>query len=189
MPCFDQEAGCGSQGEEMSYSLPSLKRLGGCRPLPPRARFESSYMPEPMSGCWLWLGAGRGSNKYGVIKVEGKPTPAHRYSYEIHRGPIPKGMFVCHRCDIPLCVNPSHLFLGDAQSNSDDKVSKGRQARGEMLAIRQQHLSGEENGNSRLTKIQVEEIRASSLPQREIAVEYGVSQALISKIKRKEIWK
>lgn len=99
-------------------------------------RFDRSYTVAE-SGCWLWSGVPRGANGYGVLKVEGAPMAAHRYSYTKHHGPIPGGLFVLHRCDTPLCVNPAHLFLGTDQDNSDDKVQKGRQARGPELAAAQ----------------------------------------------------
>lgn len=169
----------------------NLKRLGGRKPQPPEARFDASYMPEPMSGCWLWLGTERGSNGYGSLKVDGKLIAAHRYSYQRHVSEIPAGLLVLHRCDNPACVNPNHLFLGTDQDNSDDKVKKQRQARGAALVKAQakNKARGEANGNSRLTSAQVEEIRAMPLPQRAMAKKFGVSQAIISKIKRKEAWK
>lgn len=74
-------------------------------------------------GCWLWTGATNG--KYGVF-----PNPngnyAHRFSYVISKGEIPKGQCVCHTCDTPLCVNPDHLFLASQQENIFDAVKKGR---------------------------------------------------------------
>jgi hypothetical protein len=53
-------------------------------------------------------------------------TGAHRISWEIHHGPIPPGMFVCHRCDNPGCVNPGHLFVGAPKANTQDMIKKGR---------------------------------------------------------------
>jgi DNA-binding transcriptional regulator YiaG len=170
--------------------LINLKTLSGKKPKPHTERFDASYMPEPMSGCWLWLGSEHGSNGYGAIKVDGKSMPAHRYSYQRFVGEIPVGMFVCHRCDNPSCVNPYHLFLGTHQDNTDDKVRKNRQAKGKKLAEAQyeNRPKGELNGNSKLSQDEVNQIRSLNMSQRKIAKIFGVSQPLISKIKRKEMW-
>lgn len=170
--------------------LPDLRSLGGVNAKPPAKRFDASYMPEPISGCWLWLGAERGSNGYGGIKVDGKYMQAHRYSYQRFVGEIPRGMLVCHHCDNPGCVNPYHLFLGTNKDNSDDKLKKNRQAKGKALAVAQSknRPKGERNGNSKLTIDQVNQIRSIDMSQRKLAKMFGVSQPLISKIKRKEMW-
>lgn len=80
--------------------------------------------------CWLWT-AGRCSSKatYGAFYFEGRDQPAHRVSWILRNGTIPKGLHVLHHCDTPLCVNPEHLFLGTPQDNMTDKVKKNRQFR------------------------------------------------------------
>lgn len=77
------------------------------------------------SGCWIWQ-AGKTARGYGRLNVDGTTEAAHRFSYKIHKGEISKGLFVCHICDTPSCVNPNHLFLGTAQDNSLDMISKNR---------------------------------------------------------------
>lgn len=87
---------------------------------------RENYVPVPESGCWLWLGNWT-QNGYGAVKHSGRwLTGAHRLFYELHRGPIPDGLLVCHKCDTPVCVNPEHLFLGTHADNVHDKVRKGR---------------------------------------------------------------
>lgn len=78
--------------------------------------------------CWLWTGATCGLVPYGQFWVNSKKKNmrAHRFSYAHFVGPIPEGLAVCHRCDVPLCVNPEHLFAGTLSENMKDSVSKGR---------------------------------------------------------------
>jgi len=83
--------------------------------------------------CWLWTASKRNKG-YGAFSYtrDGKMIQdrAHRYSWEIHKGSIPEGLFVLHSCDVPACVNPSHLFLGNNQENVDDMMNKGRHVSG-----------------------------------------------------------
>jgi hypothetical protein len=98
---------------------------------PIEERFFSKVNRTPDGGCWLWNGAVQ-HNGYGYLHVGGRferrPVRAHRFSWELHRGPIPEGMHVCHSCDTPACVNPDHLFLGSRSDNMRDCASKGRVA-------------------------------------------------------------
>lgn len=167
-----------------------MRDLRYMRWMPPEERFHNSYIPEALSGCWIWIGRPQGSNGYGRIKVGDRHMPAHRYSYAMHVGVIPDGMLVCHRCDVPLCVNPTHLFLGTNSENNADKMRKGRQARGPMLAmaISRGARKGEAAHNNKLRREDVLRIFSDSRPQRAIAADFGVSQMLVFKIKRKEAW-
>ncbi len=137
-------------------------------------RFYRYYIPEPNSGCWLWLGTL--CCGYGLIMVDGTRWRAHRYSWTLHNGPIPDGLFVCHRCDIRECVNPSHLFLGTCDDNLKDMVRKGRSC------------VGEKHGRAKLTVADVVSIRADGRYQKIIASEYGVHESTVGKIKRRVIW-
>jgi hypothetical protein len=118
------------------------------------ARVERFASPEPNTGCWLWMGwvdkQGYGGTWFGK---RGPFWAAHRLSWTAHRGPIPAGLYVLHRCDNPACVNPGHLFLGTHQDNMDDMVRKGRAAPAEM------HARGERNAKAKLTAEKVADIR------------------------------
>lgn len=126
--------------------------------------------------CWFWIGARKGGQwPYGnIVGADGKHYEAHRVSWILHHGPIPVGLWILHRCDIALCVRPTHLFLGTAAENSADMVRKGRV-------------------HSKLTAEQVRAIRRRYVPHEcsgaALAAEYGVSRALIHRILARQIWR
>lgn len=129
-------------------------------------------------GCWEWQGGL--SHGYGRIGHNNKTYSTHRVSYEYYKGKIEGDLFVCHKCDNPLCCNPDHLFLGDYQINSADCVSKNR------------HSYGEKSPNSKLTAAQVNEIRelvAKGVKQKDIAPKFGISSSNVSKLMTKASWK
>jgi len=143
------------------YCSPSCKHAGSRRPLAER------YWPkvdrsEP-NACWPWKAA-RSRDGYGAFHGKG----AQRFAWELTFGPIPDGVYVCHRCDNPPCCNPSHLFLGAPRDNNADRASKGRSAA---------RTSG------RLTPLQVVEIRRRKMSgetSTALAREFGVSITTIS---------
>lgn len=132
--------------------------------------------------CWEWQ-ASTGHFGYGWIAWGKRPEHAHRVSWLLTYGEIPDRLFVLHSCDNPSCVNPKHLFLGTHLDNARDKEAKGR------------HIpaKGERHGCSKLTRIQVEEIRMRYIPgkvtQKMLAKEYGVTQAMIGNIVRGDNWR
>ena len=140
-------------------------------------RFMNFVHHEPNSGCWLWSGAST-MDGYGQFGVggSGNTKKAHRVSYQMHKGDIPSGMFVCHKCDTPACVNPDHLFLGTPSDNSKDRDVKGRTA------------LGSKNGKSRLNDDQVRFIRDSSLSERKIANLIGVHRGTVNAVKSNRTW-
>jgi len=125
--------------------------------------------------CWLWIGSI--SRRYGQFYAK-KTVKAHRFSWELHNGLIPNGLFVCHTCDNPLCVNPSHLWLGTQKDNMKDCVNKERN----------NPNRGESSGTHKLTEIQIKEIRKSNLTNRELGKIFGVCNATIFNIKNHKKW-
>jgi hypothetical protein len=90
-----------------------------------KSKFEECFIPEPTTGCWLWIN-GNAKATYGAYRDSGKNYRAHRASWLLYCGEIPKGLYVCHKCDTPACVNPKHLFLGTQKDNIHDMIKKGR---------------------------------------------------------------
>jgi len=141
-------------------------------------RFEDKFIPEPNSGCWLWLGATGGKKGYGkmMLRHTRRPEFAHRISFYLSFGQITK--HVLHKCDNPYCVNPEHLFEGTNDDNIADMVAKNRNRRGER-----HHWSV-------LTEEDVGEIRKLIGFQtlKSIADMYGVSKHAIWAIKEGKNW-
>ncbi len=136
-------------------------------------RFDEKYIPEPMSGCWLWT-AHCQPNGYGAIeRFDGISLLAHRVSWELHFGPIPTGLCVCHKCDVKSCVNPNHLFLGTHADNVADKVKKNRQSR----------LFSMDNPNAKLSDADVATILASKNTGVRLAKIFGISPGHISAVR------
>jgi hypothetical protein len=84
------------------------------------------HVDKQDSGCWFWKGS-KDKYGYGQIKVGGVLKRTHRFAYEVYYGEFDKKLHVCHHCDQPSCINPDHLFLGNAKDNATDRAAKGRQ--------------------------------------------------------------
>lgn len=156
-------------------------------------RFMEKWMPEPNSGCWLWTAFASEAVGYGQIFIPGnRHATAHRVSWELCRGPIPAGMFVLHKCDVRLCVNPHHLFLGTQQDNIADCSRKNRWARGSRHRAYTKPWTrprGERYCTAKLTDAKVRNILGSDETNAELSRRYGVDDALICRIRKGRAWK
>ena len=145
-------------------------------------RFWPKVAKAGADECWLWT-ASIASHGYGCLRVDGKTRTAHTLAWELSRGPIPAGMFVCHHCDVKACCNPAHLFLGTAADNAQDMGRKGRHPGN--------GLRGDRHPNARLTSEIVASIRTSvavGVSQSEMARRVGVTVAQVNNIIRGKQW-
>ena len=153
---------------------------------------------ERSDGCWEWTGYidPTGAGKFGADPY--RPTSAYRYSWTLHYGPIPTGLYVCHKCDNRACVRPDHLFLGTALDNQRDSITKGRHfdlgAWNRAHPERRHHLPpmrGDANPSAKLTAAKVAAIRAAwpGESQPVLARRYGVSQSVIWSVVHHKTWK
>ncbi len=143
--------------------------------------FLSKVYPEPNTGCWLWSGAYHYIGGHGSINAKNHNgfAWAHRFSYFIHKGDFDRTKLICHTCDNPACVNPDHLYIGTTKTNSDDKVSRNRQMRGEKYPL------------SKLKESDIISIRSlnnSGIQQKDICKEFGLSSAMVSLIVNRKRW-
>lgn len=141
-------------------------------------RFMDKVSPEPNSGCWLWT-ADLGTYGYGRMSTSrtAGPVDAHRLSYRLFRGEIPKGAYVLHKCDVRSCVNPDHLFVGTHADNMQHGVDHKRWPR------------GSKHWNVKLTEEQARFAKTSPLSRREVAALLGCSDGTIQSIRNGKSWK
>ena len=128
--------------------------------------------------CWMWTGKTT-VDDYGCFHatINGQRAyKAHRASWMLRIGKVPRGRLVCHSCDEPLCVNPDHLWLGTHEQNQLDMQRKGRQVR------------GEQHGCAKLTEQQVIDIKTSDLTIKELSEQYGMHNSHIGRILNGEKW-
>lgn len=131
-------------------------------------RFDDKWMPEPNSGCHLWL-ASVDMDGYGLFLFEGRLQSAHRVEWKLKRGPIPTGLLVLHHCDVTCCVNEHHLYIGTQQRNMRDAFKRNR-----LPTIRQIVHSD----------AVLKAVIADPRKQKTIAEEYGLNQSTVSNWKK-----
>lgn len=141
-----------------------------------KEKFEKYIIRGPY--CWSWMmGTHRG---YGQITFGGKTRKLHRVSWELHHGPIPEGLCVCHKCDNRICSNPDHLFLGTYKDNVDDSIAKGR------------HSHGSKHGHSTLKTQDICAIfklrRVKNMPRDEVAKRFNIHRCHINKLLKGRAW-
>lgn len=135
-------------------------------------------------GCWGWSGCCPKNPGYGQFRSNMKIIRAHRASWIIHYGEIPKGKFVCHKCDNPICSNPDHLFLGTCKDNNYDCIKKGRHP---TLGKK-----GEDNHCAVITaKIakKIKQLLKETNDQKKIAKIFNISSYIVSQIKCNKTWR
>lgn len=147
----------------------------------PKIPLEERFVPEPNTGCWLWLGGLTGSG-YGIVRAPkmGKNKGAHRAVYEWLRGPLSENALLCHKCDVRSCVNPDHMFVGSHTDNQHDAYDKGR------------HSVFRHVGKPKLMQADVAEIRRRLVArdtQSAIAKDFGVSLFTVCAINTGRTWK
>lgn len=164
-------------------------------PVPP-------HRPD-LGPCWLWKGS-MFSNGYGAFWLAGQNRKANRVSYVLTHGSIADDVHALHHCDVSACVNPEHIYAGDHQQNMDDKVARGRQAKGdshyartrpELLARGDRHVSRTHpeiaRARSKVTAASVPLIRsqgAAGVPIRQIARELNMPRNAVRQVLRGETW-
>ena len=142
-----------------------------------RKRFFDKVLPVTESGCHLWTGY---CNKlgYGIFYIEREFWYAHRIAYKFHYGLIDESAHVLHKCDVPCCVNPGHLYLGTQADNNRDRDNRNRH-----VALR-----GADNGMAKLDEHKVRLIRASNESSVQLSKRIGINSSSIRKIRRNEAW-
>ncbi len=145
-------------------------------------RFWKYTQKKNSNQCWPWIGSCALRGNYGQLNDRGKILKAHRVSFELHFGKVPKEKFICHSCGNAQCVNPKHLYAGTPAENWADTLKHGTR-------FVPNGAKGEKHHSAKLKEKQIFEIRKSSLSCQELGEIYGVTRQTIYNIKKYKIWK
>jgi len=174
------ECGCGTpvKQKESNFRPGHIMRIRKY-PVPTLEERFFRYVRKTRK-CWNWIGP-MNHGGYGRLSNgrKGGRILAHRYSWEFHKGKIPKEMYVCHHCDNPKCVNPKHLYVGNQSQNMEDAAQRKRMPRGSS------------HHNARLTIKDIERIyalRKQGKKQHEIATQFGVTNSHVCLILQGKHW-
>jgi hypothetical protein len=187
---------------------PHVNTIGSLRGFPADVRLLSK-LKHGKNGCWEFTGF-KDADGYGKLQIGRRSIGAHRISWAAHRGEIPGGMCVLHKCDNPSCCNPLHLFLGTAAENMADRDAKGRQAKGDSVSMRlhpesklwgdrnparihpEKLARGEKQGSAVLTESNVIAMRhkyAGGVRRSELASEFKCSWSAVDSVVSRRTWR
>lgn len=163
----------------MATNLVAYKQRRG---MTAEEKFMRFVMPEPNSGCWLWVGAAKASG-HGKIRIDKKYLQAHRVFYVLfNKKEIPEGMVVRHKCDVSCCVNPLHLEIGTQADNLKDMHDRNRN----------KQPFGERHSSAKLKTSDVVEIKMAFINGTSVAdlmKKYNISSGALRGIKNGKKWK
>lgn len=193
MPRAKREILCASCGQPFCVERLATTRCGACYPAYREERRAANHKQSLLAlvagatdeACIDWPRS-RDPKGYGIVSFGGRSRRAHRVIYELTKGPIPAGAVVMHRCDNPGCVNPLHLTAGSQRENIADADRKGRRPNCGLPGLSK--AVGRSNPSAKLTEQDVLAIRASKEPRPSLASRFGVSVALIAKIRNRSVW-
>lgn len=161
------------------YLMPNGKPIQSTDLENVKEKIQRSIVIDQTSGCWLWQKA-KEAFGYGVIRADNKRYLAHRLSYKVYNGKLDDKLLVLHKCDVPACINPDHLYMGTYKNNMEDCVRRGRFA------------SRDRKPNAKLKSTDIQTIKnlyfAEKLTHKEIAHVYKVSIRLIGDVVNEKRW-